>query len=756
MTTRNTRLRAAQEKAHQALCRAHQRIEDARRRDPDLCRGLGAYGQSGALEQAGALLARRTYRVAMAGMMSAGKSTLANALLRRPGLLPTGIEETTLTITVVTSPQDGRERLTVQYLTWEEALRGVFERGHYVKHLPAEAVGRARAGAPAAQLREEIVRAVAEAKMPEDVRQQLLGFLDALEQRRGLLGSSISPPLEERRHYLAPRTHRDVGHLLLIARAVIEVENELFSRDGIELVDLPGADSTNERQRRIAFEYLADTDLLLAIPNAAGFRFVDMDVLARFREARGDIRERVFFVLNRMDEAKLSDLQSREGSLAYLRKIVDTLSRDFDPGNLFFTVGLWAALAERPSAADPNSEDARELQRVREATLALVDHFERQGVLETVERQWPERWARRVGDSLRGLRQGGGVERLRGELVRYLREDLELARLREVQGHLTRAQRGVDALVEPERPLVRGYLDSAREQLRATGGFLQSLSYGTRAALEKAHGQLAHKEGETEAYEFALILRRLSSQFAQAIQGILAEDNDLIDLKQVARECGGAPCEAIMQRSIDRARTVLSRKFVELLVGRLAPEVVERYREALEPLDNPGTLERFGQVLERPGLSARYLERLETLERNVVLATRLRALEETWQVAALRFDPTPGAKRWDDVEPRFRKALVQELQAVYAERFRVLGGVLLGHYRVLVDDFLGGFEELTSDALREARLIGAQVPVELLVARATPEERRRYGLAELVSLADAARAAMDTASGELNGTAGRA
>jgi hypothetical protein len=317
----------------------------------------------------------------------------------------------------------------------------------------------------------------------------------------------------------------------------------------------------------------------------------------------------------------------------------------------------------------------------------------------------------------------------------------------------------VEALIEPERPRVRGHLDSAREQLRATGVFLQSLSYGTRSALERAHAQLAQKEGETEAHEFQLLLRRLGGQFAQAIQAVLQEDNDLIDFTQVVREAGGAPCEVVMQRVIDRARLVLSRKFVELLVGRLVPDVVRRYREALEPLDNPATLERFGQALdgattERPGLGARYQARLEALERDLTLATRLRALEETWHVAGLRFDPAPGgARSFADIEPRFRKALIEELQAVWAERFRVLGQVLLRHYRVLLDDFLGQFEELTAEALRDARLIGAQVPMDLLVARASPDERRRYGLAELVGLADAARLAVAAASAELNGQA---
>jgi Dynamin family len=754
LSTRITRARSALERAHQALRQAHERIQQARERDPGLCHGFPRYGGvKNELDQARALLDRSTYRVALAGMMSAGKSTLTNALLRRPGLLPTGIEETTLTITVVRRPDDGLEGMTVEYLTYEEAIRGLFERGSYRQCFSDEVLAKVQVGAPPDVLRAEISVLASTGEMPDDVREQLIGFLEALDDYRHLLGTTIHPPLEERRRYLAPRHHRDVGHLLLIARAVLRVEAELLERDGLEFVDLPGADSTNERQRRIAYDYLKDTDLLIAVPNAAGFRFVDIDMLSRFRQARGEIRDRVFFALNRFDEAKVADLAGAEASLAYFQKLVDMLSRDYEPRNLFFTVGLWATLeqCQEESTAGFGEDDDHELQRVRESARSLIDHFERQGVLDTMDREWNERYGPALAGSLRAVRQGGGVEHLRRELVRYLRQELELARLSEVRDHLEGAARHIEDLVASERSRVAGFLDSAREQLKATGSFLNQVAYLTRAALEGAHHEQARREGETDEFQFRLTLRRLSQSFALAIEGILSQDNDLIDFRKLAHDSRVDSAEVIMRRVIDQARAVLSDKFVDLLTGKLAPEFVKRYRDALTPLENDVALSEFGRVIERPDLGQRFLERLDELERTLILVTRSRAREETWTVSRVEFNPTPGPRPFGEVEAEFRQALILEMQVVYADRFKALGDVLLKYYRLVLDDFLTGFEEITAEALREARLMGAQVPVELLVARASEDDRRRYGLAELVGVADEAGRAMDEVRQTLNG-----
>jgi hypothetical protein len=220
-------------------------------------------------------------------------------------------------------------------------------------------------------------------------------------------------------------------------------------------------------------------------------------------------------------------------------------------------------------------------------------------------------------------------------------------------------------------------------------------------------------------------------------------------MRQIHREMGDASAQDLMQRVIDVTRSVLSHKFVELLSTKLAGDFARRYQDALDPLDNERILDEFGRVIEKPELGPRYLAKLNELERTLALVTRVRALEETWAVAQLDFKPSPGARSFEELEAGFRKALVREMQTVYAERFRSIAGVLLKYYRVVLDDFIRDFEEITAEALREARLIGAQVPVELLAARAAPEDRQRYGLAELVSVADGVHRALDAVEVEL-------
>jgi hypothetical protein len=748
----NAPARAALERAHEALSVAHERLQAARERDPGLCPGLATYaGVKGTLDAAAALLARQTYRVAVAGMMSAGKSTLVNALLRRPGLLPTGIDETTLTITSVQRVETERgdeEGLVVHYLTYEDAVRGVYERGHFQRFLSAQALQKARDRAEPDALRAELAHLVAEGELPDDIREQLAGFLEALEQRRGQLGATLRPSLEDRRLYLAPRTHRDVGHLLLIARAELHVDTELFTREGVELVDLPGADSTNERQQRIVHDYLADTDLLIAVPNAAGFRLVDVDVLRRFKQARGDTKRRVLFVLNRFDEAKAGELATAEAALAYFKKIVDTLARDYDPGNLFFTVALWAGLEERARGGSLPPEDARDLARLRQATTDLAAHFERLGVPETMARTWDERWGPRLAEAIRALPDAGGVDRLRAQVVRYLREQIERERLGEVEGLLGQAADAIEDVVGPERGRVKGFLDSAREQLKATGSYLEQVVWETRAALDQAHA-----DGASPA-ALAAHVRRLSEQFQAAIAAILEKDTAVLDLRRMAREAGDGSATDVMRRAIERVRAVLSQKFVEFVAARLGGDVARRYQEALEPLDNAGVFLALGRAVDKPDLERRYHGLLNGLERTLHLVTRLRATEETWAVSGLELTPHGDGRPFAAVEASFRRSLTREMQAVFAERFRALVEVLPGWWRAIVDDFAAEVDGLASEALREARLVGARVPVELLAARASPDDRQRYGLAELVSVADAAHATLNHAAGLIDPGAG--
>lgn len=573
-TTTNGRLRLALERALAALTAAHERLLAARDRDPGLCAGLAGWGGIGAaLDAAGALLARRGWRVALVGQPGAGTTTLAGAL-RRAG---------------------------------DEAV--------------------------------ELVEGVDEA-----------------------------------------------------------------------------------------------ADLLLAVPGAGGFRLGELEALRRFQRARADARRRVFVVVNRLDEARPGELPTAEVALASLRGLVEALGRDHDPGQLHFTAGLWPALEARRRAGELGPEDERALTRAREAAVELVAHLERLGVVDTIERTWDERWGRRLAESLRALAEQGGVDRLRDELLRHLKDELERERLLEVRARLEAAARQVEAVVGPERARARGLLEPAREQLRATGSYLEQVVHDARAALDAAHAALGA--------ELPALVRRLGAQFDQAIEALLQQDNPRVDLRRLRREAGDVTAAEVMRRAIDLTRSVLARKFVEFLGARLGGEVARRYRDALAPLDGPRSFDAVFEAMDRPDLERRWTARTDELDRTLRLVTRLRAHEETAAVAALQLEPRDDGRGLDRQEQAFRKALAREMQAVWGDRLRALGGVLLGWYRAVLDEFLADVEELLAEALREARLAGARVPVELLAARASPEERRRLELAELVAVADAAQQAL--------------
>ena len=753
-TAKNQAIRAALEKSCDALTSAHSRILEARRRDAGLCAGFRRYdGVGPELKTANELLNKHSYRVALAGMMSAGKSTLANAILRRPGLLPTGIDETTLTITEVTPPPDGREGLEVEYLTYAEALQGVFQRGSYAEHvektLGADVLAEARKPSTSPDTQRSLLeKLLAEATdLNDTVRDQLEGFLEQLEEKKnaGVLGKTVYPEIGERRQFLAPRNMRDVGHLLLIAEAGIRIENELFSRDGLSFVDLPGVDSTNERQHRIAFRYLEETDLLIAALEAAGLRKGHLDILDQFRRARGDIRERVFFVVNKFDSANPSEL-----SLQYFKNIVDYIGRDFDVGNLFFTVGLWSQLEQRRTRGDDLSpEDDGAYKSMKEGTTRLVDHLEAEGILKAVEERWEGRIGSRLVAALRGLRDEGGVAHLRNELIHYLKDHLERQRLKEIYDHLVSASGIVEDVMGPERSKVQSVLDSARQQMRAAGEYLEQVEYDTRDVLRNAHAELAKKEGGTEEFQFQMMLRGMSEKFQAIIGQVVARDNPKLDFRQIAENTRIKSAENIMQGCIDTARSVLSDLFLDFVREGLASEIARRYTEALKGRDNETILEEFGKVIQRPDLKARYEVSIEQLVQKMKLVTATRALEETWEVDALNFSPSVGHKPWEEVEPGFREAISQELQRVYGECFKSLAKVLLKYYKFVIDDFIKGFEEITAQAQKEARQQGASVPAELLLANAPPEKRRQFAIAELVTAADEVKSTVSAATAEM-------
>jgi hypothetical protein len=200
---------------------------------------------------------------------------LINALLREAGLLPSAAGECTLSITNLAKPAAGKgEHVEVHYFTKEEALKNVFTNIRYKPLFGAEgeALIAEFSNKRALTLLNDEIAATGQGRCEVDIstnelakrRLELREFCEQLSDKESQdkLGSVVYDSIKASSQYLT--TDHDgtgMGHLLLIQMVNIYKDNEMFARDGIEIIDLPGTDSINERQRELTHAYLNGTGM---------------------------------------------------------------------------------------------------------------------------------------------------------------------------------------------------------------------------------------------------------------------------------------------------------------------------------------------------------------------------------------------------------------------------------------------------------------------------------------------------------------
>jgi len=69
--------------------------------------------------------------VGVAGVFSAGKSTMINSLLREPGMLPTAIHSCTYSLTRIGGAGTGEEHLEIKYYSKDDSLKYLLDNPRY-------------------------------------------------------------------------------------------------------------------------------------------------------------------------------------------------------------------------------------------------------------------------------------------------------------------------------------------------------------------------------------------------------------------------------------------------------------------------------------------------------------------------------------------------------------------------------------------------------------------------------------------------
>jgi GTPase Era involved in 16S rRNA processing len=251
-------------------------------------------------------LASGKFTIALFGAFSAGKSSLANALIGRPAL-PVSPNPTTAAINRIAAPEpgepDGHARITMK--TRDRVAADV-------RHsLTMLGLGEEAGGAADLDALLELAARITPDRLRPGGRPHY-AFLKAARQGIAKCGPQLGRQLrvdaEAYRAYVADET------LSCFVQEIDLYIDSPLTAQGIVLVDTPGADSVNARHTDVAFHYIKNADAILFVTyyNHA-FSQADRRFLTQLGRVKDQFElDKMFFIVNAADlasdEAELGDV----------------------------------------------------------------------------------------------------------------------------------------------------------------------------------------------------------------------------------------------------------------------------------------------------------------------------------------------------------------------------------------------------------------------------------------------------------------
>lgn len=247
------------------------------------------------LIEQGERLSNKGFKVALFGAFSAGKSSFANALLGE-AVLPVSPNPMTAAINRIKPISDLYKHQTVIIkLKEEEAMLDDVNNSLKLFNVYADSLDVAI----------ESIDSLGDFKSHQGVAQKLnYTFLQAFKRGfsefNGKLGSILETTMDEFSDYVSKEE-----------RSCFVEWIDLYydcplTRQGISLVDTPGADSINTRHTDVAFDYIKNSDAILFVTyyNHA-FSKVDREFIIQLGRVKDSFQlDKMFFIINAIDLAE--------------------------------------------------------------------------------------------------------------------------------------------------------------------------------------------------------------------------------------------------------------------------------------------------------------------------------------------------------------------------------------------------------------------------------------------------------------------
>ncbi len=710
------------------------------------------------LVKADELLKKDHYTMCVAGTFSAGKSTFINGMLNEPDLLPAAAGECTLSITVVQAPGPGEnERVAIDYFTKEIAVNSIVEHQqkfrnafkHWEKELAGagveaqvEVIKKVAAWLPTVQddeslpadLREEFSKQ----KCADELAPMLKGFLDFLEKYASRLGRThIDNDINNASGYLASEGDNkfyDIGHLLLIEKVTVFCNNRLFTEKGIQIVDTPGTDSANPRQRDITHAYLNQADVVVSVLEPRGFTMANMDIIAEMARANmGNIRNKMFFTINKFDMLSPDEFEGTK-----IAKYLDNefknklLQEQLSPKHVYPTVAL---------------VDVLKAKGQEEQAKSVLESCK--GRLNSISDDTPEPWKSRVRDALSGT----GVANMRDVMIRYLEEELAFERIRDIQRHLAGPLAAAAAFIETNQ----GQIDLARSNRKSAFGRINDFIQESKQTFSGGISQLVQgcpiviperiipglkQQILTKVEEFktwSLADASVQTQHMAILRNVREQRGDL-----TAPAIPPAPITApaeIKRFWISYAKEVFCHTFISTfstgIVGGLFGQVSARVEESNVEKILENISEQCDVDVVTPLRTA-----VATARQHMEIITDLRAEEETWAIRDRDIQPQGFESSWTtQIEQAFKEDIVRNFTAAFNSFIDKVGSILSQYYAVilknLINDYHGAADEV-ADLLINSPTV--DLPIHLLTGQAPdPQEELRRRLLFFADIVESAK-----------------
>lgn len=688
-------------------------------------------GGKEALKRAEHLLAKDHYKLCFAGGFSAGKSTTINALLGDPDLLPTAAGECTLSITIMTGPLNGRELVRVKYFPRDIAIKQVVFHQKRYRNAFKQFDTKARHAGPDEQV--EIIREVIawlgkaynDESLPEALRKEydkgkaakyageLSEFLHYMDKYASRCGTMIEDDLTKAATYLTyDEKQGGLGHLFMVDQVFIHRHNVLFEQEGIQIVDLPGIDSTNAYARQVTMGYLNEADLVVNVLPPQGFTMSYIDIINEMSEAnRGNIANKMFYIINRFDANEERNFCKQELE-ALLR---DQIAAEIDKNGLN-SRNLFAACALLEIHRLRGHKD-----RYDAMTAGLQSRIKAMG--DNVEQPW-----RRIAED---ALSGRAIGVIRDTILKYLHEQLAFERLRDVQIALKQVIEQADLLLGRNQGLI------AAARARHTTRIAR-----IREFVEKTNQQLeAHLAGLASGLP-DVIQRVIQASLKPAVAAAVARFNQipLADVAAQTRFTGG-PARlqnpaSIKQHWIDFAKTRFCDDFVntvqQTLVGNVQSFVDQQVKEARLDVVLAHISGTSGRDLAGPVVRA-----VEIAKQNIDIITRLRAQEETWPLRKQPIHPQGFEPAWSAaIEESFKKDIVSSFTSLFHASCDRLAAALGAYYQDIILRLVADVKARSDDLEAALKAVdGGDVPMELVTGEAQdPEEQKKRRLLLLAAM----------------------